>query len=316
MMISDVKGAALETAMGLGSVKATFHPTPYTANVWQGADGINRWEVSADIVGGTLDTSTQAGAFAYDVPYDTSRLGVSISNAPGTVTLNLSEVNIFDNEAGMLLENPQTDLSIVDSVVADNLSAGLESVNRATSVTSANVFWNSWTGPNPPGSGETLVGPLVFDQAYWGGFVRQPVSFGGGDFILPVFLNNDRYPLNRLTVGQLNQDSLVTFFPPRDRHGCNNAIETALSAGTTIIGTVTLTIQYDEVRDVPPGGNEKYMNLHKWNGSSWDFVPGATRDEANNTLTRDLGVLGMGIYGVIHDDSIIPTEVDEWVVHE
>lgn len=313
MMVSDVTGGKIETALGSGVVRATFIPTPYTPNVFQGAPGVNEQNISAVLNGGSIQNSTQAAIFSYDAPVDASRLGVDIgAGGPGDVDIAVTEVLVTGNALGILARNEGADMTIQNSIIAAN-TAGAQTINKSTNVSTDNVYWGSATGPNPPGTGDSVTGMVdTAPHAYWGGSLRLLVSTSGGTFILPVFIN-DRFTEHELTIPSLPGTDRLTFFPPADRHGADNAIEIKLENVTSIPGS-SLQIEYDPTTDSP--GAEKYMHAFKWNEGTtmWDYIGETARDEANNTLTASISTTG--IYAARWDDSIEPLGLSDWTLHK
>lgn len=311
LMVSNVVGGQLEAAAALGTVRANLLWTVYTPNVFQGAAGENREPSLAYMRGGLIELSGEAGLLAHDVPYNTSR--ADMGTGPGNVELDVAEVYVMGNETGILARNPKSHVTLYDSVVAFNLTVGATAENVAVPTVAENVYWMTATGPFPIGSGDPISALVDADPyAYWGGSLRVAVSTDGGSFLIPVFIN-DRYTKHRLNLGPLPQFDRMTFHPPRNRQGAGNAAEVRLLNTISIPGS-SLTIQYDPATDIPPAGLESEMHFFRWDGAAWIYIPESGRDPVNNTLTAPISQTG--IYAVRWDDSIAPTGLDDWMVHD
>ncbi|GAB4323256.1 MAG: hypothetical protein Kow0059_18550 [Candidatus Sumerlaeia bacterium] len=266
-----------------------------------------------DLDGPSNDYRAKADITDNYLSIESNDIGVEVDGGLAVVT----GARICDNTTGVLVLNGGS-LEIYDSVFYNNTGMAVKNQNPGLTPTVAttNVYWGSASGPAPGGSGDLIsAGVAAAGYAYWAGFIGVPVSISGGKLLTPPSLPNDRFTKNAIDItGGVSQPTILNFFPPRDRHGVDNAVEFTFGPGALLLDDALLTIEYDPATDLPPGGQEKYMRMFYWNGAAWEMVPGAVVNETDNTVTKKVNFVG--VYGVMYDDSIPPTGVDDWLRHE
>jgi len=240
-------------------------------------------------------------------------------------SLSLSNVEITGNK---FTNTGSTDITVTSNVNfgAGDVKARLNQFLGAPSTTGisnamttvldgTNNYWGHSSGPSGAGTGSgVLVSSNVnyFPWSYFGGVYEQAIGTGGGTVSL-VEVDNNRYKKHRLIIPGLTQAGTVRMVPPSDRHGLNNAVEIILSPGSTLTSNATLTVEFTVPDDRMGGYTWEQMRLARWNGSSWDIVPGSVCNwSGENSVTGQ--VSGFSIFGVAADPGTVPVEISVFEV--
>jgi hypothetical protein len=262
--------------------------------------GIYLYEVDGASNGGYRCRTSVNGNAAI---FNNEDYGIWVDGAQTVIEKSVVRNNL---NVGMRIDN-EADVEFFDSCFFGNLSFSIVNNNSASKVVdTTNVYWGASDGPAPYGSGFSVLGDFNFiSLGYFCGLYNSAITSAGGSFPIPAAFN-DRYLLHSVNVPVLDNDGTLRLISPRDRHGVDNAVEVEI-VGANILGSGSITVQYDRDTDMGLTEHEVDMRLHHWDGGAWIPDLSSAVNTGNNTVTGDFSQ--EGIYAVIN---IPGTTIEDW----